>query len=599
MRTEAARLSITVLGLILISGLPNALEYTESSTGLIPPSMEGGRTELEFADINADGNVDLMSIGDHGSPYVNTDQHGIMVWFGDGLGNWSVFQNGNFGYGGIAIGDVNGDGLLDVGYAMHHNYSGVDFGNQLIEVALGDGTGMNWTPWDDGLATNGEDWGMFGTDFADVDNDGDLDLGSNAFGCCAGVHVYLNHMDGTWSQSWGFVAGNSSMDFMFGDIDNDGNVDLAVKHQNGTVYFGDGTGNFVNGDANLPSYSYRGTSLGDVDNDGGLDLAFLNSEAPEVWAWDDGSELWVDVSGTLPTTGGYGATALHDMDVDGFIDLVAFGDGIVSVWLGDGAGNWTADATFALPLGGSHEAFRVGGDFDRNGFPDMALVAEEGSWPSYHNRIRCYRETSIATALTIAPVFPRGHEHIVGGSVQFIDWVSAVPVGTATTVALDYSTNGPSGPWTAIAAGLPNNGRHQWAMPAVNSNDCYVRYTVSDGREEEVAVTPAAFTILGEEVGIEEASGSRLALSVRPNPATGATTVHCTLDSPGRVVLAIYDASGRRVVKLTEFIAGRAGEHSFTWNGRDDSGESVAAGVYFCRLETHGEVATRKIVLIR
>ncbi|MBU0616761.1 MAG: VCBS repeat-containing protein, partial [Planctomycetes bacterium] len=152
------------------------LNYVDRSTGLNTPTMEGGDTELEFGDVDADGNVDIVSIGDHGSPYINSPQHGVMVWFGDGAGNWSVYQNGNFGYGGVALGDVNNDGLMDVGYGMHHNYSGNDFGNQILEVALGDGTGHNWIPWDNGLATNGETWGMFGTDFADVDNDGDLDL---------------------------------------------------------------------------------------------------------------------------------------------------------------------------------------------------------------------------------------------------------------------------------------------------------------------------------------------------------------------------------------------------------------------------------------
>ena len=107
----------------------------------------------------------------------------------------------------------NNDGNIDIGYGMHHNYSATDFGDQLLEVALGDGSGEKWTPWDDGLATNGETWGMFATDFADVDNDGDLDIGSISFGCCAGVHVYLNQDDGSWTISFGFIGGNSDMFF--------------------------------------------------------------------------------------------------------------------------------------------------------------------------------------------------------------------------------------------------------------------------------------------------------------------------------------------------------------------------------------------------
>ena len=151
---------------------PLPLAYREQTGGFAAPGLDGGDTEVEFADVNGDGHLDLVSIGDHGSPFVNTQQHGVMVWFGNGSGGWSLSQNGNFGYGGVAVGDVDNDGRLDVAYGMHHDYSSNDFGDQLIEVALGDGSGLAWTPWDDGLATNGETYGMFATDLADVDNDG-------------------------------------------------------------------------------------------------------------------------------------------------------------------------------------------------------------------------------------------------------------------------------------------------------------------------------------------------------------------------------------------------------------------------------------------
>jgi hypothetical protein len=603
MRARRALPAVLVLVLSIASHAA-ALEYVESSSGLVPPSMEGGHTELEFADINADGDVDILSIGDHGSPYVNTDQHGIMVWFGDGTGTWSVFQNGNFGYGGIAVGDVNDDGLLDVGYGMHHNYSGTDFGDQLIEVALGDGTGMNWTPWDDGLATNGETWGMFGTDFADVDNDGDLDLGSNSFGCCAGVHVYLNHEDGTWTQSWGFVGGNSDMSLVFGDVNNDGNVDLAARNQEGTVYFGDGEGNFANADGNLPDYSWKGTALGDVDNDGGVDLSCTTGypdEGVAVWVWDDDAEEWVDFSGTLPATGGYGATQLFDMNADGFVDLCAFGDGLFTVWLGDGAGNWTEDATFTTPPPGYCEALRVGWDVDNNGFPDVALLDEEGSWPSYQNHLRCYRETSVPESLTIFPIFPRGDETLSQGSVQFIDWVSAVPGAAESAVTLEYSTTGDGGPWIPIAADLPNNGRQQWTLPRANSTDCYIRYTVATGREIASATTAAAFTILGDDTGIagEQGGDARMSLSIHPNPTRSGTTIRYTLGSPSTVRLAVYDVAGRLVSTLVDSEMQGPGEHERSWDGLDAGGRRVAAGVYFCRLEAAGETVVAKVVVAK
>lgn len=491
---------LVVLVSLLLSGGAYPLEYVESSNGLGYPQMEGGQTELELADVNADGHLDLLSIGDHGSPYVNTDQHGVMVWFGDGAGNWSVYQNGNFGYGGIAVGDVNNDGLPDVGYAMHHNYSGEDFGDQLIEVALGDGTGRNWQPWDDGLATNGEEWGMFGTDFADVDCDGFLDVASNSFGCCSGVHVYINQGDGSWVQSFGFLGGNSEFDLVFGDINRDGNTDFAVGHQYGTVYFGDGQGGFTNADGNLPSPGIRGhegVDLADVDDDGGMDLSFTNSGGGvEVWCWDEAAELWVDFSGNLPSSWHAEATQLADMNLDGYMDVVAFGSGDVVVWTGDGAGNWTPETMFNTPNPGYKSALRVGGDADHNGYPDIALVSEEGNWPNERNHLRFFKETSVPESLAVNASFPRGGEVFIGGSVGFIDWTSAVPSGENSSVRLELSIAGPDGPWYLIDEDLPNNGRHQVIWPGeVSSANCYLRYTATGGSGSARGITPGPFEI--------------------------------------------------------------------------------------------------------
>ncbi|MCK4871990.1 MAG: VCBS repeat-containing protein [Phycisphaerales bacterium] len=481
------------------------LSYVERSIGLEEPDMENGRTEIELSDVNGDGHVDIVSVGDHGSPYFNATEHGVMVWFGDGAGQWSLGQTGNFGYGGVAIGDVNGDGFADVGYGVHHNYSGVDLGNQILEVALGNGSGLSWTPWDDGLAANGETWGMFGTDFADVDCDGDLDVGSVGFGCCAGLHVYLNNGDGTWTQSWGFLGGNSDQDLVFGEINGDGYADLVSGHGSGTVYFGNGAGGFTLADSGLPDgpQRYR-VALGDVNGDGRDDLVYIKSGAVKVYAYQS-DDAWHNLTGNLPQPGGYDFAQIADMDLDGHGDVVLFragnsSPGFVDVYGGDGAGNWTQLASFTTANNDDYAAFRAGVDLDHNGLPDVAVVQEEyvGGLPiAWRNRPRVYVETTTPSTPSVFHVYPRGGETFVAGAVHFLRWHAAVPDSLGNpTVTIELSTTGPSGPFVLVAADIPNSGRYQWTVPGatLSSDDCYLRLTVNSDPSAS-AVTPGAFGI--------------------------------------------------------------------------------------------------------
>jgi hypothetical protein len=475
----------------------HVLDYVESSTGLGNPKWETGQSELEMGDVNGDGNVDIVTIGDHGSPWY---EHGIMVYFGDGQGTWSVGMNGDFGYGGVALGDVNNDGFVDVGYGMHHNYSSNDFGDQLLEVALGDGTGMNWAPWDDNLATNGETWGMFGTDFADFDCDGYLDIASNAFGPYAGFHAYRNNGDGTWTPTFGLLGGTSNFGICFGDVNNDGYADFAVEHAYGTIYLGDGNGGFTNADSNMPGMGSLGdgVALGDVNGDGCDDVAWVGyPNTPRVWLWSPAG-TWVQAVDGLPASGTAEAAQLADMNGDGHVDLVLFGEGTVEVYAGNGQGQWKPAASFDMPASpGRCYAFRAGVDADRNGYPDIVLLSLEGSWPSDYNHLRFFKESSVPDALRVRLTRPAAHRVWRRGSARFVEWCSAVPGGAASAIRIELSTTGPGGPWTLIADNLPDNGRHQMIVPPSlpPSTNCRMRITLSSGGSSFVHVSRGSFEI--------------------------------------------------------------------------------------------------------
>jgi hypothetical protein len=83
-----------------------------------------------------------------------------------------------------------------------------------------------------------------------------------------------------------------------------------------------------------------------------------------------------------------------------------------------------------------------------------------------------------------------------------------------------------------------------------------------------------------------------------PNPFNPRTTIRYELSSPGAVRIGIYDVSGRLVRTIVDEQQ-PSGSHMAVWNGLDQAGSSVASGVYFIRLESHGRVLTRKSVLLK
>jgi hypothetical protein len=84
-----------------------------------------------------------------------------------------------------------------------------------------------------------------------------------------------------------------------------------------------------------------------------------------------------------------------------------------------------------------------------------------------------------------------------------------------------------------------------------------------------------------------------------PNPFNPRTTIRFDLPAAARVTLGVYDLAGRLVRVLRDGELRPAGRHIAAWDGRDDAGRAVPAGVYVCRLEAGMEIETRRMVLVR
>jgi len=83
-----------------------------------------------------------------------------------------------------------------------------------------------------------------------------------------------------------------------------------------------------------------------------------------------------------------------------------------------------------------------------------------------------------------------------------------------------------------------------------------------------------------------------------PNPFNPETNIRFSLARASDVNLSIFNTLGRRVATLIDENLS-AGGHLTRWNGTDNSGRTVASGLYFYRLNTADYTSSRKMLLIK
>ena len=86
-------------------------------------------------------------------------------------------------------------------------------------------------------------------------------------------------------------------------------------------------------------------------------------------------------------------------------------------------------------------------------------------------------------------------------------------------------------------------------------------------------------------------------LQNHPNPFAETTVLEIGLPADSDVEIEVYDVSGRRV--QSSRLHGAKGWQRVVFHGRDESGRSLASGVYFYRVTAAGGTITRKLVITR
>jgi photosystem II stability/assembly factor-like uncharacterized protein len=87
-----------------------------------------------------------------------------------------------------------------------------------------------------------------------------------------------------------------------------------------------------------------------------------------------------------------------------------------------------------------------------------------------------------------------------------------------------------------------------------------------------------------------------------PNPFNPQTTIQYTLTKKSRVTLKIYNLLGQKIRTLVDEFR-PSGNYIITWDGKGNSGETLASGIYFYRLTMERNdihfSETKKMVLLK
>ena len=115
------------------------------------------------------------------------------------------------------------------------------------------------------------------------------------------------------------------------------------------------------------------------------------------------------------------------------------------------------------------------------------------------------------------------------------------------------------------------------------------------GLESEASSFVSAVLSAGEEMGMPV----NFALKQNyPNPFNPSTQIQYALPSESKVLISIYDLTGRKVKTLVNEVQS-AGHKSVMWNATNEIGRPVSAGMYIYSIQAGNFIQNRKMVLMK
>lgn len=320
-------------------------------------------------DLNGDGNLDIVLAKGRHWPLVDR------VLLGDGRGGFPTARDlgvaSDRSYSGRLV-DLDRDGDLDVVISNDRP--------DPKRAYLNDGSGH----FEVGSTYGRAEWGTRNASVADVNGDGlpDIVVANRTGGRAGANYICLNRGRGRFDADCLAFSDESATTITPADLNGDGLIDLAVPHRDGGqshVYFNEGNAgapSFRRVPFGPPDATTRISEAADLDGDGLMDLVAVDERRGIVAFFGQGKETF---SAGLPigerTDVPY-ALAIGDLNLDGRIDVVVGNVELPSVvYLNHGSGRRFTPVPFGDSKGTVY-GFAIG-DLDKDGIPDIVAARSD------------------------------------------------------------------------------------------------------------------------------------------------------------------------------------------------------------------------------